>query len=208
MIGELKNIANTPHSPILIKKSAGVDDSGQESGVHPDSDVEARVHEWDEAVEALVDCFALAGSSMDNRVCVRAKAKLPRELREVREERCLRNLLPEVALNDQSLPVNVRGDSSERRLVHATLTLMRSPAGGGRFISVRHLPQRTGSWRSRERSSVSFMARAPCSTRAPIGPTTSFGSTSVIQTTRLRPSASAKTCIDALWCVARPPTAA
>jgi len=131
MIGELKKIANTPHSPILIKWSAGVDDSGQESGVHPDSDVDARVHEWDEAVEALVDCFALAGSSMDNRVSVGAKAKLPRELREVREERCLRNLPQEVALNDQPLPVNVRGDSSERRLVHATLTLMRSPAGGG-----------------------------------------------------------------------------
>src|SRR5436309_3560819 len=101
MIGELKKIANTPHSPILIKWSAGVDDSGQESGVHPDSDVDARVHEWDEAVEALVDCFALAGSSMDNGVSVRAKAKLPRELREVREERCLRNLPLEVAVDDQ-----------------------------------------------------------------------------------------------------------
>ena len=53
-------------------------------------------------------------------------------------------------------------------------------------MSVGHLPQRTTSYRASRRSSVSFMARAPCSTRAPIGPTTSFGSTSVIQTTRLR----------------------
>ncbi len=42
-------------------------------------------------------------------------------------------------------------------------------------------------YRARERSRVCFMARAPCSTSAPIGPATSFGSTSVIHTSRVRP---------------------
>ncbi len=81
----------------------------------------AGIHERNEGVEALVDRFALAGSAVHDRVAVGTKAKRPRELLEVREERCFRDVDPEVALNDQSLAVNIRGDGGQRRLVHPGL---------------------------------------------------------------------------------------
>src|SRR5262245_796604 len=50
------------------------------------------------------------------------------------------------------------------------------------------------------------MTRAACSIIARMSPAMSFGRRSAIQTSRLPPLPSAKTCTDALWCVNRPPT--
>src|SRR3989449_179332 len=55
----------------------------------------------------------------------------------------------------------------------------------------------------RHRSSVFFMTARPCSIMPAMVPALASGSRSAIQMTRLRPSPSATTCIDALWWVSR-----